>query len=251
MNDMKHNLKIAVIGAEGRMGREVVSQIEITEGLELLMAITNPKSKNIDKKLGGVLLVSDINIALNDCDVVIDFSTPATTLETAKLMLDSDCKVLVTGTTGFSNIQEDELHQISKKIVMVKSGNFSIGVCVLDILVEQASKLLPEDWSFDILDIHHKHKKDAPSGTALMLGRSAEKHNSRKAAYKDIRRGDIIGEHYVNFSSPAEILSLSHKASDRALFAKGALYSALWAYDKPFGMYNMRDVLGYNLRVGD
>ncbi|MEE9272094.1 MAG: dihydrodipicolinate reductase C-terminal domain-containing protein [Robiginitomaculum sp.] len=237
-------MNIGIIGAEGKMGQALVSQITASKQAKLTCALVNPKSENIGRICGGVPLSSDLQSGLEICDVIIDFSTPKTTLEAATLMQNTRCKALVTGTTGYSAEEEEKLLALGKNAILVKSGNFSIGICVLDILVEQASRLLPKDWRFDILDIHHKHKLDAPSGTALMLGNSGEKTVGRTADYKDIRRGDIIGEHYVNFSSPLETITLSHKANERSIFAQGALHAALWAYYKPAGLYSMRDVLG-------
>ena len=228
------------------MGRALVGEIAKEPRAELVAAITSPKSKSIGRPLAGVPLGADMRAALDMCDVLIDFSHPQAAIDAALLMHAAKCRAFVTGTTGYEWAEERALEKASQSIALVKSGNFSLGICVLEALVETATQTLAEDWDIDILDIHHRFKKDAPSGTALMLGAAAKRGRNGRAdiKYASLRHGGVIGEHAVHIGSTLETLTLSHTAIDRAVFAKGALTAALWAVNQPKGAYTMRDVLG-------
>ena len=228
------------------MGLSLISEIEKHPAAKLVCALTAPSSANLGNSLGGVLLSADVRSALELCDVLIDFSHPKAAIDAALMMHKTSCTTLVTGTTGYAPAEEKALEAASENITLVKSGNFSIGICVLEDLVERAAAKLKDGWDLDVLDIHHRHKKDAPSGTALMLGRAAQKGrgDDSNVDYAALRHGGVIGEHQVNLSSEMETLTLSHSANDRAVFAQGALTAALWAVDQDTGLYGMNDVLG-------
>ena len=211
----------------------------------------------------GILASTDLRVVLDDCDVLIDFSTPQTAIDAALMMHDVRCGALVSGTTGFSGAEERAFDAAADSVCVVRSGNFSLGVNVLTALVEQAAKALPPEFDIDILDIHHKHKADAPSGTALMLGEAAAKgrdlpaptarnlrrnqpRKDNEIGFAAMRIGGVIGDHDVSFGSEMETLTLSHSALDRAVFARGALVAALWAAYQNAGHYDMRDVLNIN-----
>lgn len=224
------------------MGQALCAEILNESGAELVAALTSPNSKHLGQKVCGTLLSCDVRAALTDCDVLIDFSHPGAAIHAVRMMYETPCRTFVTGTTGYTQTEEQALVAAAQSITLVRSGNFSIGIRVVEKLVKTTAGLLGEDWNINILDIHHCHKKDAPSGTALMLGAAAGE--DRGISYTDQRRGEIIGEHHVTFASPFETVCLSHIANDRALFAKGALRAALWAVDREKGLYDMKDVLG-------
>jgi 4-hydroxy-tetrahydrodipicolinate reductase len=242
---MRSCVKIGLLGAEGRMGQALVTEIEKHDRTELVCALTGPDSPNIGSTVGGIALSSDPRKALDQCDVMIDFSHPKAAIDAALMMHKTACKAFVTGTTGYANAEEKALEAAAENITLVKSGNFSIGICVLEDLVERAATKLKDGWDIDVLDVHHRHKVDAPSGTALMLGRAAQKgrDDNSKVEYAALRHGGVIGDHSVNFSSDMETVTLSHSAIDRAIFAKGALIAALWAVDQDKGLYTMKHVL--------
>ncbi len=225
------------------MGRALRGEIQKHKNAELVAALTAPSSANLGAEYGSVTLSADVREALNLCDVLIDFSHPQAAIDAALMMYGTPCKTLVTGTTGYSSTEDAALTTSSEAITLVKSGNFSIGICLLESLVEQAAKTLGAGWDASILDIHHHHKKDAPSGTALMLGRALENGGAKSVEHAAQRIGGVIGEHHVSLASQLETLTLSHTANDRSVFAAGALTAALWAVDKPTGLYDMKDVL--------
>ncbi len=228
------------------MGCALRHEISCAPDLELAAAIVAPHAACLGKDAGGINFTSNVRAALSQCDVLIDFSTPAAAIDAALLLYDTPCKAMVCGTTGFSDTDEQALAQAGEAITLVKSGNFSIGITLLEHLVSQAAAALPDDWDVGILDIHHRHKKDAPSGTAKMLSRAAEVGGKPVAPDQicALRQGGIIGEHKVFFSSPMETVSLDHTALDRAVFARGALTAAKWAAQQGKGLYTMQDVLG-------
>ncbi len=265
---MTDTTRIALLGATGRMGLSLIREIHDHPRAALCGAIAAPAHAGRDVsemaglKASGVLAGSDLRSVLNDCDVLIDFSTPQTAIDAALMMHDVRCGALVSGTTGFTGTEERAFDAAASAVCVVRSGNFSLGVNVLTALVEQAAKSLPPEFDIDILDIHHKFKADAPSGTALMLGEAAAKGRGQPApTARDLRRnqprkdneigfaamriGGVIGDHDVSFGSEMETLTLSHRALDRAVFARGALVAALWAAEQKAGHYNMRDVLGF------
>ncbi|MFC0634098.1 4-hydroxy-tetrahydrodipicolinate reductase [Brevundimonas balnearis] len=239
---------VGISGARGRMGR-ALSQV-LDARADVMVAARFDRGDQPDLSL---------------CDVVIDFSTPEASAELAAACADRGGPALVIGSTGFDADQEAVVQAAAAKIAIVRSGNFSLGVNILIGLVEHAALRLPaEDWDIEVLEAHHRHKVDAPSGTALMLGEAAAA--GRGADLKDLRApareglaerspgsigfaalraGGIIGEHTVLFASADESLTLSHSAIDRSLFAKGAVVAAAWVRNRRPGLYDMQDVLGF------
>ena len=200
------------------------------------------------------------------CDVVIDFSMPEASVELAHLAAAQGGPALVIGSTGFTPEQDAEIEQAAERVAIVKSGNFSLGVNMLIGLVAQAARRLPAaDWDIEIIEAHHRMKRDAPSGTALMLGEAAadgrghdladvrgqprdgigEERPVGEIGFSAIRAGGVVGEHQVIFAAQDEILTLAHSARDRALFARGAVIAALWVKGRAPGLYGMQDVLGF------
>lgn len=269
---MNETIDIGVLGAEGRMGGAIIRALWAEPKARLTVAITSADSQNIGidasepagLSASGVKLTSDIRAALDNCDVMIDFSSPKAAIDAALTMHETRCHTLITGTTGYSSTEESALLAAGESITLLKSGNFSLGVNMLEALVEMTSSRLGTDWDIEISEMHHRHKVDAPSGTALMLGEAAARGRDIDLADKQIlsregrgqprqagqigfsalRGGGVIGQHDVRLASELEMITLSHEAFDRSVFASGAVTAALWAHDKPKGVYNMRDVLG-------
>ena len=269
---MSDIIDIGVLGAEGRMGGAIIRALREEPKARLTVALTAPDSDNIGKDASdpaglspsGVKLTSDIMAGLDACDVMIDFSSPRAAIDAALGMHDMRCHTLITGTTGYTPTEEAALLTASESITLLKSGNFSLGVNMLEALVEMAAARLGNDWDIEISEMHHRHKVDAPSGTAMMLGEAAARGRSVSLAEKQVlsregrtepraegqigfsalRGGGVIGQHDVRLASELEMITLSHEAFDRSVFASGAVVAALWAHDKPKGLYSMRDVLG-------
>jgi len=269
---MTKTLDIGILGADGRMGGAIMQALGDEPRAQLAAALTAPTSPNMGKDVAdvaglkscGVVLTSDIRAALDSCDVLIDFSAPKSAIDAALSMHGTRCHTLVTGTTGYTETEEKALLAAANNITLLKSGNFSLGVNMLEALVELAADKLRTGWDIEVLEMHHKHKVDAPSGTALMLGEAAAK--GRGVSLKDtqvlsregrgdartegqigfaaLRGGGVIGAHEVRLASELEMITLSHDAFDRSVFAKGAVTAAMWAADKPKGLYDMKDVLG-------
>ncbi|UVK37935.1 4-hydroxy-tetrahydrodipicolinate reductase [Mesorhizobium sp. AR10] len=250
-------LRIAISGALGRMGRQMAEAVEADTRLALAARFHRPGAS-------GAGLVSREE-ALVSADVVIDFTTPAASAALAELCAARGGPALVIGSTGFDATELAAITAASKKIAVVRSGNFSLGLNMLLRLVEQAARALDPDWDVEISEAHHRHKLDAPSGTALMLGEATAKgrggeldaiaRRSRdgitgpraqgEIGFAVMRGGGIVGEHSVSFLAEGEIVTLSHSASDRVMFAHGAIAAALWLAGRPPGAYGMRDVLGF------
>ena len=255
------------------MGGAIIQALRAEPRARLTVALTNSESKNLGEDVAvpaglspcGVNLTSDIRAGLEHCDVMIDFSSPQAAIDAALTMHNTRCHTLITGTTGYTPTEEKALLAAAEAVTLLKSGNFSLGVNMLEALIELASARLPaSDWDIEISEMHHKHKIDAPSGTALMLGEAAAKGRGVDLAEKQIlsregrgapretgqigfsalRGGGVIGQHSVYLASELEMLTLSHEAFDRSVFARGAVVAAIWAHDKPKGLYSMRDVLG-------
>ncbi len=254
-------LEVGILGAEGRMGQALIAALSRRDGARLSAALVSPSSPNIGKNIGEVKLSSDIPAALNACDVMIDFSRPQAAIDTVLAMHGTRCGTFVTGTTGYSAVEEAALKKASERITLLKSGNFSLGVALLEALVEQAAAALNTGWDIEISEIHHKDKLDAPSGTALMLGEAAARGRGVNLAdvrteqaagerkdgaigFSSLRAGGVIGDHDVHIISALEQVTLSHRALDRQVFAAGAVSAALWATKQKPGLYTMRDVLG-------
>jgi 4-hydroxy-tetrahydrodipicolinate reductase len=250
-------VNIAVAGARGRMGQAVIRALDGAEGLSLKALFDRPEAS------GDGLVSRDE--ALAKADVVIDFTTGAASADLAEVCASRGAPALVVGSTGFSDTELARLQAASARIPILRSGNFSLGVNMLMGLVAQAARALPaRDWDIEISEAHHRRKIDAPSGTALMLGEAAARgrgidlagHSERvrdgvtgprepgAIGFSVMRGGGIIGEHAVSFAGESEILTLSHSALDRSLFARGALTAAAWLRGRPAGLYDMQDVLG-------
>ena len=264
--------KIAISGAAGRMGQALSTLALGDEDLKITGATEAASFHGIGKDLGeliglgktGITLKSDVAEAAEAAQCYIDFTRPKVTLAAIEALKKSTVRSIVIGTTGFTPEELVALEANSSEFAIVYSGNYSLGVNMLSALVERAAKSLGEDWDIEVLETHHRHKVDAPSGTALMLGEAAAK--GRGAELKDLktppydgltgerapgrigfsvrRTGGVIGEHEVTFGSMEEVLSLAHTALDRKVFARGALRAAKWATAQPPGFYNMKDVLG-------
>jgi 4-hydroxy-tetrahydrodipicolinate reductase len=262
---------LAIMGAAGRMGRELIQTIQETEGCELAGAVERPGSPSLGKDAGevagvghlGVPIVSEALPLFTRIEGVLDFTTPAASLETAALAAQARA-VHVIGTTGFAPADEAKLEAAARHATLIKSGNMSLGVNLLAALVEQAARALNESFDIEILEMHHKHKVDAPSGTALLLGEAAalgreialnensvrtrDGHTGERPAgtigFATLRGGSVVGEHTVIFAGAGERLELSHRAQDRRIFARGAIAAALWGRGRGPGLFSMRDVLG-------
>ena len=264
-------MRLAIMGAGGRMGRELIRMVHETEGCEVAGAAERPGSPLIGKDAGevagvgpiGVPIVADALPLFTHIEGVLDFTTPAASLETAALAAQARI-VHVIGTTGFAAEDQASIEAAARHATIVKSGNMSLGVNLLAALVEQAARALPPSFDIEILEIHHKHKVDAPSGTALLLGEAAAKgrgialaencvrtrdgHTGERPGgaigFASLRGGSVVGEHTVYIAGAGERLELTHSAQDRQIFARGAVAAALWAQGRGPGLFSMRDVLG-------
>ncbi len=266
-------MKVGIVGIAGRMGSTVAAEINNMSGVFLAAATEAPNKAQIGQDIGDVIGQKPLNINVRDtadhmfevCDVVIDFSTPFLIEAHAKLALKYKT-ALVIGTTGFTTNDEKHLDKACQKVPIVQAGNMSLGVNILEGLTRKLAQTLGDDWDIEILEMHHRHKTDAPSGTALMLGNAAAKGRNinleKKAIFErhgqigarkigdigfaTLRGGSVIGDHTVLFAGENETLELTHRASDRSIFAKGAVRAALWCQNRDPGRYNMLDVLGLN-----
>lgn len=246
-------------GALGRMGQAVSKAVEKEPGLTLVAGFGRPG-------VTGEGLMSQ-EAALSDADVIVDFTNPAASVALAETCAARGGPALVIGSTGFDAAQIAAIAEASRKVAIVRAGNFSLGVNMLMGLVEQAARRLgPDDYDLEIFEAHHRRKVDAPSGTALMLGEAAARGRNVELSkvarhardgitgprptgeigFSVMRGGDVIGEHSVTFAADDEILTLSHSARDRGLFARGAVVAARWVVGRPPGEYDMRDVLGFS-----
>jgi 4-hydroxy-tetrahydrodipicolinate reductase len=264
-------MKLAIAGAGGRMGRELARIVNDTPGCVLAGGLEAKGSAYVGMDYGtlfgvpnlGVKISDDIKALMPIIDGIIDFTIPAATLDLVKHTAEHG-KVHVIGTTGMDSAGEATIAWAGRKTRVVKSGNFSLGINLLQGIVRKAASVLGEDFDIEILEMHHKHKIDAPSGTALMLGqaaadgrdvnlkaksvRSRDGHTgARKSGdigFATLRGGAVIGDHTVMFSSDAERIEFTHKAQSREMFARGAVRAALWAQAQPPRLYDMQDVLG-------
>ena len=254
-------INLAISGCLGRMGQQLIKSSKINKNFKL---VTLTENKIINRKIAGIKLNLNTDMAFKYTDVIIDFTVPDCTIEILKIASKLKKRVVI-GTTGFSQKDEALIKEFSKKIPILKAGNMSLGVNLLMYLTEIASKSLNDDYLSKIFEVHHKHKKDYPSGTALMLGKGiADGKNKnlynltgkkflnkksfpygKKINFNSIRKGKIIGEHEVTFSSGKEIIKLNHEAFDRTLYSDGALTAAKWLKNKKPGLYSMRDLLNF------
>jgi 4-hydroxy-tetrahydrodipicolinate reductase len=269
---MNHAMNIVVTGAAGRMGRALLRAIAETPGAHLSAALEREGSPFEGQDAGvlagleptGVSVSTDAVSAIAAADAVVDFTAPAATVAFAELTAQARA-VHIVGTTGLEAGHMAALKAAARHTVIMQSGNMSLGVNLLAVLVEQAAKALDASgWDIEIAEMHHRHKVDAPSGTALLLGQAAA--HGRGAALDEVavrvrdghtgarpqgaigfatlRGGSVVGEHAVLFAGEGETVELSHRAIDRAIFARGAIHAALWGREKKPGLYSMRDVLG-------
>ena len=263
-------LKIAIAGCSGRMGLTLVKTAQANRRVTLVAGSERPgfdenavKAQLETVGCRNLFVTSDAETFVSNSQAVIDFTAPAATLAVAKAVAKKG-GVHIIGTTGWSDVQQKELQAYAKDAVIVQSGNFSLGVNLLEKLVEEAARLLDDSYDIEIFEMHHKHKKDAPSGTALMLGEAAAKGRAVKLADKKVaardgitgerkqgdigfsvaRGGDVVGVHNIMFAGPGEVIELKHQGFDREIYANGAVHAALWAAGKAPGLYSMKDVLG-------
>lgn len=262
--------RIAVMGAAGRMGKTLIEAVRQAPGASLSAAIDRPESSLIGADVGelvgagkiGVPLVADISQVLADFDVLIDFTHPSVTLKNLEVCRQAG-KAMVIGTTGFSAAERELIAQTAKSIPIVFAANFSVGVNLCLNLLDTAARVLGDEVDIEIIEAHHRHKVDAPSGTALRMGEVVAQALGRDLAkvavygregqtgareretigFATVRAGDIVGDHTVLFAADGERVEITHKASSRMTFAKGAVRSALWLEGKIAALYDMQDVL--------
>jgi len=264
-------IKTVVMGAAGRMGNRIINMICQSEGIELHGSVERRGHSSVGKDVGqvsgletlGVSIVDDLNSIVNNCDVIIDFTTPTASLNNLKMAAENK-KAIVIGTTGFSIEEKDYIHKMANKTRCVLAPNMSVGVNVLFKIVEEITKIIGKEYDIELIEAHHRQKKDAPSGTAMklaeiiadVLNRDLNKvgifgrkgiigeRSREEIGIQTLRGGDIVGEHTVIFYGTGERIELIHKAHSRDNFAKGAVLAAKWIVAQKPGLYDMQDVLG-------
>ena len=254
-------ISLGITGCMGRMGQQIIKSVKLNKNFKLA-ALT--EGKKVNKKINGIIIKQNSIETFKKTDLIIDFTIPKCTFEILEIALKLKKKVVI-GTTGFSQKEDDLIKKYSKKISILKAGNMSLGINLLMYLTEIASYSLGRNFLSKIYEVHHKHKKDHPSGTALMLGKGIANGRNKdfykligkkylnkktfpygkKINFNSIRKGEIIGEHEVKFSSGKEIITLNHEAFDRALYSEGAITAAKWLNKKKPGLYSMRDLLNF------
>ena len=254
-------INLAITGCMGRMGSQIIKSAKKDQNFKITALTEN---KRINRKINGIAIDLNTYKTFKKVDLIIDFTVPKCTFEILKIALKLKKRVVI-GTTGFSKKEESLIEKYSKKIPILKAGNMSLGINLLMYLTEIASGSLGKKFLSKIFEVHHKHKKDFPSGTALMLakgiatGKNKNFHNiigrkylnkktfpySNRINFNSVRKGEIIGEHEVKFSSGKEIITLNHEAFDRALYSEGALSAAKWLMTKKPGLYSMRDLMNF------
>jgi 4-hydroxy-tetrahydrodipicolinate reductase len=267
-------IRVAVIGVTGRMGRAIVRAADESNDVDVVAGVASAKSAELGKDIGelagvasyGTPVTSDLGAALASCDVAIDFSDATATVANLAAC-HAARKPLVIGTTGFASDVGRAVEEAARDIAVLVAPNTSLGVTLLIELVRASAKALSADFDIEISETHHRNKRDAPSGTALALGRAAAEGRGQDLAKVGVpartgpsgesprregeigfavtRAGDIVGDHTVLFAGPGEQLTLGHRATDRSIFARGALKAAAWLSGRPAGQYAMRDVVGY------
>ena len=255
-------IKIGIFGPGGRMGSDLLEQIENFSSLELSVLCEKGKHKDVGKTVSGIVIGDDINNLVKCSDVIIDFTIPAATINLLKAMHDLKAKTaLVTGTTGYTKTEEKKFQELVNGRKVLRSFNMSIGINLMKNLIKAASKNISSQSDIEIVEIHHNQKKDIPSGTAISLAKSVQEgfkgiakfssreENKNKARGKNeigfasIRGGDVIGEHTVYFFLNGERIELKHIASSRKIFSVGALKAASWLHQKKAGLYTISDML--------
>ena len=255
-------INLGITGCMGRMGQQLIKSSTKNKNFKL---VTLTENRTVNKKFKGIRPEFNNEKAFEKTDIIIDFTIPKCTFEMLEIASKIKKRVVI-GTTGFTKNEEKLINKYSKKIPILKAGNMSLGINLLMYLTEISSKSLNNNYLTKIFEVHHKHKKDYPSGTALMLGKGiangkkkdlyklmGEKFLNKKTFpygkkinFNSIRKGEIIGEHEVKFSSGKEIITLNHEAFDRALYSDGALIAAKWLMQKKPGLYSMRDLLNFS-----
>lgn len=263
--------KIAVMGVAGRMGRELVRAIAAQDGCKVAGGTEQMGSKALGQDIGLLVGLGDLGVKVTDnpleliakCDAILDFTVPAATVEFAGLAANARI-VHVIGTTGLADKHEAAIAAAARHATIVKSGNMSLGVNLLVALTRRVAAALDADFDIEVLEMHHRHKVDSPSGTALMLGEAAaigrkvslgdhrvstrDGHTGARKrgdiGFASLRGGNVVGEHTVIFAADGERIELSHKATDRGIFARGAVKAAMWGRGKGPGIFSMSDVLG-------
>ncbi len=264
-------MKLAIMGAAGRMGQALTRAVHEMPGCVVAGGTERKGAQAIGADMGeiaglgpiGVTITDDVLTLMTKVDGIIDFTAPEASLEFAELSAQARI-VHVIGTTGFSSEQEQQLQAAARHATIIKAGNMSLGVNLLVALTRQVAQILDESFDIEIVEMHHRHKVDAPSGTALMLGQAAakgrgidlERHSIRvrdgligprktgDIGFATLRGGNVVGDHSVIFAGEGERIELTHKAHDRQIFARGAVKAALWGRGRPPGLYSMADVLG-------
>jgi 4-hydroxy-tetrahydrodipicolinate reductase len=264
-------MRLAIAGAAGRMGRVLTRIVNETPGAEVAGGIEPKGSPHVGADMGVLAGVGALDVVITDdpltlfthVDGVIDFTVPQATVALAELSAQARI-VHVIGTTGIGEDGEAKIRAAARHARIIKSGNMSLGVNLLAVMVKKVAAALGEDFDIEVLEMHHKHKIDAPSGTALLLGqaaadgrgidlkarsvRSRDGHTGARPVgdigFATLRGGSVVGEHTVMFAGPAERIELTHKAESRDIFARGAVRAALWGMDRKPGLYSMIDVLG-------
>jgi len=259
------------MGAEGRMGRELIRAVVAVSGCRIAGGIERPGSPALGADLGALAGIDPVGIIVTDdpldlctrVDAILDFTSPAATVEFAGLAANARI-VHVIGTTGFSEADEAAIAAAARHATIIKAGNMSLGVNLLTAVAEKVAAALDTDFDIEIVEMHHRHKVDAPSGTALMLGEAAaagrgvdlRTHSVRSRdgqtgpretgsiGFQTLRGGSVVGDHTIIFAGEGERIELTHRAQDRSIFARGAVKAALWGQGKGPGIYAMRDVLG-------
>ena len=254
-------INISISGCMGRMGQQLIKSSRGNKNFKLISLTEN---KIINKKISGLKPTTNNIEAFKKTNVIIDFTVPKCTIEILKIASKLKKRVVI-GTTGFSKKDEISIKKFARRIPILKAGNMSLGVNLLMCLTEIASRSLGRNFLSKIYEVHHKHKIDYPSGTALMLGQgvaNGQNKNldnligkkylnkksfpfSKKINFNSIRKGEVIGEHEVKFSSGKEIITLNHESFDRALYSEGALTAAAWLMSRKAGLYSMRDLLNF------
>jgi len=269
-----NNYRIAIVGASGRMGRNLIEATQQAEGVELGAALVRPGSSLTGSDAGelvglgknGVIIADDLRSVMDDFDVLVDFTRPEGTLHYLALCREHN-KAMVIGTTGFDEAGKAAIQAAAADIGIVFAANFSVGVNLVLKLLEKAAKVMGDYADIEIVEAHHRHKVDAPSGTALAMGEAIadamnwnlkdhavyarEGHTGERKpqtiGFATVRAGDIVGEHTAMFADIGERVEITHKASSRMTFANGAVKAALWLKEKKSGLYDMRDVLDLSM----
>ena len=254
-------VNLAITGCLGRMGQQLIKSVNKDKSIKLVALTEN---RTVNKKINGIKPELNTEEAFKKTNVIIDFTIPKCTFEILKIATKLKKKVVI-GTTGFTKKEEKLIKKFSKKIPILKAGNMSLGINLLMYLTEIASESLGKNFLSKVFEIHHKHKKDFPSGTALMLGKGiavgknksfynliGKKYLNKKSFpygnkinFNSLRKGEVIGEHEVKFSSGKEIITLNHEAFDRSLYSEGALAASKWLMTKKAGLYSMRDLMNF------